>query len=315
MLCDRLAARGHEIVLVAAPGSDPRDVETIAPLASVPAEMGVGHHELLHALAGLERIGDCDVILEHSGALGALLACGAGVPVLHVLHGPLDGDARALYALVCRRAPQLRLVTISRAQAATAPELPVLGVAYNGIDVERVPYGDHPGEDLAFLGRMAPEKGATAAIAIARRAGRRLRIAAKCREPAEREYFDRAVAPLLGPGVEWLGELGTADKFALLRDSAALVFPIDWSEPFGMVMIEAMASGTPVLATPRGSVPEVVESGVTGLVSDDHERLADAAADARRFDRAACRAHVERRFSADAMADGYERLIARAVAS
>jgi glycosyltransferase involved in cell wall biosynthesis len=309
LLCARLAARGHEVVLVAAPGSDPEGTRAVAPLDDVPPQIGLGLHELAHVLGGLEALEGCDVILEHSGPLGALLAWRAGSPVAHVLHGPMDDDMRDIYRLVCRQCPGLRLVAISRAQMETAPELPVAGVAYNGIDVDAVPFSSDPGEDLAFLGRMAPEKGAAEAIEIARRAGRRLRIAAKCREPEEQEYFERAVAPHVGDGVEWLGEIGPEEKFALLGESAALVFPIAWPEPFGMVMIEAMACGTPVVATPCGSVPEVVADGRTGRIAADIEALAAAAADPGRFDRAECRRHVERRFSADAMADAYEVLI------
>jgi glycosyltransferase involved in cell wall biosynthesis len=309
LLCDRLSARGHEVVLVAAPGSGPEAAEIIAPLEELPLEIGSGLDELSHVLGGLEALDGCDAILDHSGPLGALLASRLGVPVLHVVHGPIDARMRRLYGLVGQQSPGLRLVAISRAQAAAAPELPVAGVAYNGLDVEAVPFRAQPDDHLAFLGRMAPEKGAAEAIAIARRAGRRLKIAAKCREPAEREYFERAVAPHLGDDVEWLGEIGHAEKYDLLGSAAALVFPIAWPEPFGMVMIEAMACGTPVLATPCGSVPEVVANGVTGLIADDPDALAAAAAGADRFDRHSCRRHVERRFSADAMADSYEFLV------
>ena len=235
--------------------------------------------------------------------------------MLHVTHGPIAGGAarRSIGRLV-RWAPGLRLIALSQAQWDAAPDLPFAAVCHNGIDLDRVPFGAQPGEYLAFVGRMAPEKGVAEAIEIARRAGRPLRIAAKCREPAERRCFERFLAPHIGDGVEWLGELGPREKFDLLRGAAALVFPISWPEPFGMVMIEAMACGTPVLATPYGSVPEVVRDGVTGVVRpgiDDLVAASEAPLD--RIDREACRAHVAERFSADAMADAYERAMVAAL--
>jgi glycosyltransferase involved in cell wall biosynthesis len=211
------------------------------------------------------------------------------------------------------KAPALRLIALSRAQWDAAPDLPFVAVCPNGIDVDEVPFNDRPGDHLAFLGRMAPEKGAAEAIAIARATGRQLRIAAKCREPDERRYFERAVEPHLGDDVVWLGELGETDKLDLLAGAAALVFPISWPEPFGMVMIEAMASGTPVLATPCGSVPEVVRDGVTGFVRADVDALAACVARLDDIDREACRAHVAERFTADAMADAYERVMVAAL--
>jgi glycosyltransferase involved in cell wall biosynthesis len=140
-----------------------------------------------------------------------------------------------------------------------------------------------------------------------------LRIAAKCREPVERDYFRREVRPRLGPDVEWLGELDARRKHALLAGARGLIFPIDWSEPFGMVMVEAMACGTPVLATRRGSVPEVVEEGVTGFVRDDVAGLVEAVGRLPRFDRLRCRRTVAERFSLERMISSYERLARAAV--
>jgi glycosyltransferase involved in cell wall biosynthesis len=160
---------------------------------------------------------------------------------------------------------------------------------------------------------MSPEKGAAEAIEVARAAGVPLRMAAKCREPEEREYFEREVRPRLGPDVEWLGELDGPRKHALLAGARALVFPIDWSEPFGMVMVEAMACGTPVIATRRGSVPEVVEEGVTGFVRDDLRGLVEAVGRLDGFDRLRCRRTVAERFSLERMIASYERLARAAV--
>jgi glycosyltransferase involved in cell wall biosynthesis len=181
-------------------------------------------------------------------------------------------------------------------------------VCHNGLALDSAPFRAQPDGYLAFLGRMSPEKGPADAIRIARRAGLPLLIGAKCREPAEHAYFAQHVAPALGPDVVWLGELNAAEKYDLLAGARALLFPIAWPEPFGMVMIEAMACGTPVLATARGSVPEVVADGVTGFVRSTPDELVEAVARIGEIDRRACRRRVAELFSAEAMTAGYERL-------
>jgi glycosyltransferase involved in cell wall biosynthesis len=157
---------------------------------------------------------------------------------------------------------------------------------------------------------MAPEKGAAEAIALARNAGLPLLIAAKCREPAERAYFERAVAPHLGPDVVFLGELGREATYDFLSRAAAMLFPISWREPFGMVLVEAMACGTPVLATNRGAVSEIVRDGVTGFVRDTTTELASVIGRIGEIDRAACRDHVAEHFSSAALVRSYGRLLA-----
>jgi glycosyltransferase involved in cell wall biosynthesis len=316
LLCERLVARGYDVTLVAAPGSRVPGATVVSPLAQAPAAIGLTGPELYHALAGAQELQEADLILDHSGALGALLlGREGGRPVIHVAHGPLEGMALATYRALVRRSPQVRMVALSEAQRALAPDLPFAGVCPNGIDLDGVPLGDGSGGYLAFLGRMAPEKGAREAIEVARRCGRTLVMAAKCREPDEIAYFERAVAPHIGPEVVWLGEVGPEEKYALLGEAAALVFPISWPEPFGMVMIEAMACGTPVLATPCGSVPEVVAEGVSGVIRPDPPALAAALGRALAIPRRSCREHVARTFSADAMADGYERVMAPLLAT
>lgn len=306
LLCAQLVERGHEVTLVAAPGSEIAGATIAAPLAAPPAAIGQTQPELLHALAGAEALAGADIVLDHSGALGALVLGAWGPPLVHVAHGPLEGDSRELYRALVRRVPGTRMVALSRAQRELAPELPFVGVCPNGLDVTSVPMGSGDGGYLAFLGRMAPEKGAAEAIEIARLCRRPIVLAAKCREPVEIDYFERAVAPHIGPDVVWLGEIGMEEKLAMLGAAAALLFPISWAEPFGMAMIEAMACGTPVLATPCGSVPEVVAEGVSGVVRPDVFSLAQALGTALAIPREHCRAHVERHFSAAAMADAYE---------
>jgi glycosyltransferase involved in cell wall biosynthesis len=303
-----LAERGHDVVLVAAPGSGVPGVRTVSPLARLPEVIGEAASDWRHALSGVDALASCDVVIDHSGPLGALLTCGLPAPALHVTHGPLDPIPVEIYAGIARHAPGLRLIAISAAQRAMAPGLPFAGVRHNGLAVEAVPYRARSDGYLAFLGRMSPEKGPADAIRIARAAGLPLLIGAKCREPAEHAYFAEHVAPHLGPDVVWLGELTGDEKYELLGGAAALLFPIAWPEPFGMVMIEAMACGTPVLATAFGSVPEVVADGVTGFVRGGAQELVEAVGRIGEIDRGACRRRVAESFSADAMTEGYLRL-------
>jgi glycosyltransferase involved in cell wall biosynthesis len=305
-----LAEAGHDVTLVAAPGSRVEGVRLLAPLTELPAMIGHASDEWRHVLPASELVEECDVVIDHSGPLGALLAGLGPSAALHVVHGPLDDTMLPVYRALARRVPRLRLVAISEGQRRLGPDLPFAGVCHNGIEVGGMPFRREPGDHLLFLGRMSPDKGADDAIRIARAAGLPLVIAAKCREPEERAYFARHVEPHLGADVTWVGEVGGARKLELLAGARALVFPIRWEEPFGMVMIEAMACGTPVLATPRGSVPEVVADGVTGFVREGPAALAEAAGRLGEIDRRACRRRVAERFSAEAMTAAYERVIA-----
>jgi glycosyltransferase involved in cell wall biosynthesis len=311
----RLAERGHHVHLVAAPGSlgpveappGGGSIRVTCPLDDLPGLIGDRGPEWLHVTAALEALSGEDLIIDHSGPLGAMAAGSAGPPVLNVVHGPFEGFDLQVYRAIQRLRPQARFIAISRDHCRAARGLNVVAVCHNGIDVSSMPFSDAPDGPLVFLGRMAPGKGPDAAIRIARAAGVPLRIAAKCREPAERAFFAECVEPVLGDGVEWLGEVAVAERDALLAGARGLVFPISWPEPFGMVMIEAMACGTPVLALACGAAPEVVEDGVTGFVREDEAGLVDATPRIAGLDPAACRAHVETCFSDVAMAIAYER--------
>jgi glycosyltransferase involved in cell wall biosynthesis len=221
-------------------------------------------------------------------------------------HGPFDPKMAPIY----RGYSGVSTIAISHHQASTAIGVTVTRIIHHGIDVADVPEGRGDGGYASFLGRMSPEKGPREAALIARAAGVPLKIAAKLREPAERQYFEAEVKPLLSSDIEYLGELGEHDKLALLGGSFALVNPIQWSEPFGLVMIEALATGTPVVATPRGSAPEIIDDGVTGYLRKDPERLAKALLDAADLDRARCRAVACQRFDSDAMVSNHVQLYA-----
>ena len=261
--------------------------------------------ELRHVMDGYDAAAawGADVIHDHTltGPVWAQLR--ADVPVITTNHGPFNGDLAAIYR---RTAPHVPLIAISRHQASTARGIPVRAVIHHGLDLDRIAVGNGDGGYAAFLGRMAADKGVHTAVEIARRAGLPLRIAAKMREPAEHQYFEERVRPLLGGDVEYLGELGAEEKYDLLRSAVCLLNPIAWPEPFGMVMIEALACGTPVATTPWGSAPELVQDGRTGFVCAEPAALVSAVAEAGKLDRGVCRRAAEERFSMARMAHNHE---------
>lgn len=305
LLVEGLARRGLDVTLFAAGGST-ADVRRESVFAEPPtAHLGETAFELAHDLGCLLRLEGFDLVHDHSGTLFVALAASREQPLVHTVHGSLDGLAGQSLSWAASLNPHARLVALSRSQRASAPSLPWVGTCPNGIDPSRYPF--HPDDDgyLLFLGRMSPDKGVHRAIEVARAARTPLVIAAKCREPSEHEYFATVVRPLLGPDVMHLGEVAHGDRVRLLQGARALLFPIDWDEPFGLAMIEALACGTPVVATRRGAVPEVVDDGVTGIVVDDWRAMVDALPRADRLDRRAMRDAVERRFSPEPFVDRY----------
>jgi glycosyltransferase involved in cell wall biosynthesis len=306
LLADGLESAGHDVTLFAS-----GDSLTKAKLAWVfpvaPSErIGMGLPELRHVLACYERAGEFDVVNDHSGPLAAAVGGGVAAPVVHTVHGPLTGEAGALYASLARVAPQVGLVSLSYNQRKPLPDLNWVGNCHNALDLNAYPVHHERGEYLLFLGRMSPDKGCHRAVEVAREAGLPLKIAGKMREPLEREYFEAYVAPHLGDGIEYLGETSHGKKVALLQGARATLFPIEWEEPFGLVMIESMACGTPVIATRWGAVPEVIEEGRSGVIVDDYRQMAAAVADADRLEPLECRRSVEERFSAERMVRDYE---------
>jgi glycosyltransferase involved in cell wall biosynthesis len=206
------------------------------------------------------------------------------------------------------------VVSISQDQRTPLSGLYWLGTVYHGLPADLYTFRETPGTYLAFLGRISPEKGVEQAIAIAQQVGMPLKIVAKV-DRADEEYFQTVVRPLLhDPLVEYLGEMGEHDKDVFLGQAYALLFPIDWPEPFGLVMIEALACGTPVIAYRRGSVPEVLEDGVTGWIVEDYEEAVQAVARIPQLSRARCRQVFEERFTAARMAQDYVAIYQQVVA-
>ena len=256
------------------------------------------------------RARDFDVIHCHVDYLAFPFDGLTPTPTVHTMHGRLDLPH---LVPVYRQFRTVPLVSISDAQRAPLEALGLrwAGTVYHGVPVDRYAFAPRDEGYLAFLGRISPEKQADVAIEIARRVGLPLKIAAKV-DPVDREYFEKVVEPMLDdPLVEFLGEIGEDDKPAFLGGARALLFPIDWPEPFGLVMIEAMACGTPVIARPCGSVPEVVVDGRTGFLADTLAELAGAVKRVDELDRAECRRHVEAQFSVSRMAEDYERVYRR----
>jgi glycosyltransferase involved in cell wall biosynthesis len=212
-----------------------------------------------------------------------------------------------------RRYPSSAMSAISESQRRQLPAARWVGTCYNGIPVSDFPFSPAPGDYLAFVGRLSPEKGPLEAINVAERTGIPLKIAAKV-NPWESDYFESVIRPhLRSPLIEYLGELNELDKRHFLADAVALLFPICWPEPFGMVLIEAMATGTPVLALAAGAVPEVVDEGVTGYIGRNVDDLIRHVGDVVKLDRGKCRDRVATRFSTKAMTDSYEAVYSRLI--
>ena len=312
-LCRGLSAHGHDVLLFATGDSTcPVERAWSYDTARGTANTSVAA-ELCHVLDAYDaiRTWGADVVHDHTLSGPLYAAHHPELLVVTTNHGPFDGELASLYRAVARRVP---VIAISEHQASTARHTPIAAVIHHGVDVGSFPIGLGRGGYAAFLGRMSPDKGVHTAIEVARAAGIPLRIAAKMSEPAERDYFHERVEPMLGGDIEYMGEIGNAAKLELLADAVCLLNPIGWPEPFGMVMVEALACGTPVVATPFGAVPELVEEGVTGFVRSDEASLVAAIHEVSGLDRGDCRASAEIRFSAKRMASDHLNLYARYVA-
>jgi glycosyltransferase involved in cell wall biosynthesis len=248
------------------------------------------------------RAAEFDIIHCHTDYLGLHLAHHSKTPTVITLHGRLD--IPELEPLYCDF-PEVSLVSISNTQRAYMPRAPWVATVHHGLPPELFTFQPRPGSYLLFLGRISPEKGVDAAIRVARHTKVPLRIAAKV-DRVDQAYFESTIRPLLdGPEVEYLGEVDDRRKNELLGGALALIFPIDWPEPFGLVMIEALACGTPVIARRRGSVPEVIRHGETGFVVETEDEMVEAVARARELDRIPLRREFERRFNDQVMAEHY----------
>jgi glycosyltransferase involved in cell wall biosynthesis len=314
---DRLARglvdAGHEVLLAAAANSR-CPVPRVEGTDDVPPDAAIAGdtiREMTHAAKAYAAMGSMDVIHDHTIAGPLYRHRPPGIPVVTTNHGPFEPRPNHLFG--CMQG-DTAIIAISRHQASTAEGVHITRVIHHGLDLDDVPAGAGTGGYAAFLGRMCPDKGAREAIEVARLAGVPLKIAAKMREEAEFDYFKSEVEPLLSAEIEYVGEVDERGKYELLGSAIALLNPIQWFEPFGLVMIESLACGTPVVATPFGSVPEIVDDGRTGFLRERIEDLAPSLRRAAELDRRACRQAAENRFSTARMVadhiDLYQELVA-----
>ena len=299
-------AAGHEVVLAAA-----SDSTCPAPLVpdmrpSEPGDLGLTLSELSHVIRSYKGMRGVDVIHDHTLAGPLVARAGPNVPVVTTIHGLLTPTSADVYRAM---ADSTSVIAISRDQTSRVPDVPVARVIHHGMDVADVPIGSGAGGYACFVGRICPDKGVLEAIDIARAAGIQLRIAAKMREAEEIEYYRSVIEPHLGSNEEFLGELLDPDKYRLMGEAVAFLNPIQWHEPFGLVMIEALSTGTPVVGTAIGSAPEIVDHGKTGFLGRT-EQLPALLSLAATLDRSLCRDRALKLFSTERMVSDHLELYA-----
>jgi glycosyltransferase involved in cell wall biosynthesis len=311
-LIDALVGRGHKVTLIGAGSHATRAQRFISTYDVGPADrLGEPMPEMVHAAKAasiLDRL-DVDVIHDHTMA-GPLMARGRLTPTVVTAHGPVRGDSGEYYRAL---GDTVQLIAISNAQRSMAPDLPWMATVHNAIRAETFPFKTEKEEYALFLGRFHPEKAPHLAIDAARAAGLPVVLAGKCSEPIERAYFMREIEPRTGADVTIYGIADATAKRRLLAGASCMLFPICWEEPFGLVVIEAMVCGTPVVAFRRGAVPELIVHGQTGIVVDDAQEMPTAIKQALHLDPVACRRHVEAGFTVEVMAEGYEAVYRRAL--
>jgi hypothetical protein len=312
---DELTREGHAVDLFAAgPG------RTLARQVTYLEEAPTGHmgetlFDAYHVGQAYREIagGDYDVAHDHSGFLGAAFAGLLPIPVVHTLHGPFTRDSSMFYEAF---KDDCYYVAISRRQMECGPDLNYLGVVPNAVDIEEHCCGGEKEDYLVYVSRICEDKGVEQAILMAKEKGQRILLAGKIDPGRDREYFENRVRPHVdGERVVYLGEVSSREKVRVLQHARAFLFPIQWEEPFGLVMIEAMACGTPVLATRWGAVPEVVQHGVTGFLADSPQELLAYIDRIDDIDPQACRKAAEERFSPEVMAASYSDIYRRALES
>jgi len=318
LLCEELVSRGHAVTLFAAPGS--RSAARVCSRLETthPNQIGASLYESDHVGAAYDAIDRADaegrpfdLVHDHSGFTAVAMANRVSTPVIHTLHAPFSDDTRPFYA---RHGHKARLVAISRFQLDHAPRgVHVDDVVPNPIRVADWPFCGEKDDFVLWMGRMDPAKGAHRAIAAARAAKVRLVLAGPV-QPGQEEYFSREIEPHVdGARVVFAGEVGGVRRMELFARAKAFVMPIRWAEPFGMVMVEALACGTPVIAFPEGAATEIVLHGENGFHVADEQAMAAALGDLDTIDPARCRTSVAGRYDATVIAEGYETVYHRAI--
>jgi glycosyltransferase involved in cell wall biosynthesis len=326
LITEELVRRGHDVTLFAS-GDSTTSARLIPTVDTALWRQPEARDPVVYWSITLGEVyrraarGAFDIIHSHLDFLSFPCAALLETPTVTTLHGRLDlPDLPRLYA----RFPTMPLISISDSQRQPLPVAGWVGTVYNAVDTDGLTFHPQGGDYLAFLGRITPDKGLDRAIAIARRAGLPLKVAARMPlansddavTQGDWEYYRSVIEPLFQePGIEYVGEVNDGQKADFLGKAYALLFPIDWPEPFGLVMAEALACGTPVIARRRGSVPEVVRDGVTGLIGETDDELVRLCQQIDQINRETCRTEAVRRFSPEAMCDGYEAIYRRVLQS
>lgn len=318
-LADGLIDLGHQVTIIGAGRKGTKARLRAVWDRTIPERLGDPVAEVMHAVLSRRAVEDlamaaeADIVHDHtfSGPLNASVYAELGLPTVVTIHGPPAGDVRRYYRAMGN---EISLVAISHRQRSLAPELNWLATVHNGLAPQAWPFSKTKHDYALWLGRYHPDKAPHEALKACHAAGLPLILAGKCAEPAEKRYFAEVIEPLLGPDDKVVGVADAILKRELLANARCLLFPVQWEEPFGMVMIEAMVCGTPVVALRNGAVPEVLVHGVTGLICDQPGELPDALDAVRAIDPVDCRSHVERNFSERKMAAGYANCYRRAIA-
>ncbi|HEX9774365.1 MAG TPA: glycosyltransferase family 4 protein [Actinomycetota bacterium] len=312
LLADGLVDRGHDVTLFAAGGSVSK-ARIVSPAGPAPGPLAIGDTllETVHAFGALEHPERFDLIHDHTSLVALAMAARGDTPVVHTIHGLITEPYANWYRSLTDR---VHYVSISDSQRAPAPDLSYAGRVYNGIHLADYPFRAEKEDFLLFVGRADPAKGAREAVVAAKKAGLPLTLAVAIKKREERRYWKEQVVPELTGDETVLAEIPIEQKADLMGRARAVLFPITWPEPFGLVMAEANACGTPVIAFPNGAAPEVIADGVSGFIVPDAERMAEAVTRATEIDPNACRVRVEEHFSAARMVAGYEEVFDRVLA-
>ena len=316
LLTEGLWQRGHDVTLFAS-GNSITQARLISTFAEAPHKRMKEniHLENIHSLAAYEHAAEFDIIHDHNGfnsrLLGALVRKLINKPVIATLHGPADKHSVDFLSSV---ASGLMFVAISESQRVSYEGFDFLATIPNAIRTSDYPFSNTGGDYLLFVGRMNKEKGAHIAASTAKRLGRKLIMVGKCSEDHEKKYFNEQVRPSMGKGAEYYGEVDQLTKLELYKNAECVLFPIQWPEPFGLVMIESMACGTPVIALRNGSAPEVIRHGVTGYIVDSEDEMIEAVGKIDRINRAACRKIVAQEYDEEIFINRYEQAYMDALA-
>ncbi len=310
LLTEGLVADGHDVTLFAS-GESKTGADLVSVYDKAPSEkIGQVFPEVYHCYQAYKRHQEFDLIHDHSGQIGPVIGSFIPTPVHFTLHGPATDNAKKLFGGLGKK---VTFNAISEYQRKCFEGVNVVETVYNAIDINDYPYIEEGEDYLLFLGRLSPEKGAHLAVEAAQKLEMKLIMVTKISEPHERKYFDEQVQPLIYENVFILGEIDRKRKAELYGHAYCTLFPIQWPEPFGLVMVESMATGTPVVATRNGATPEVIDDGQTGFIVDDTDQFIEAIKKVETIDRRKCRKWVEKNFTIEIMVENYVSLYKRLI--